>query len=879
MQFDILSTSVSYLIYYRFCIILYSIVFEFFISEKMKRNYPSGAQKRKLVEEKQQRNSEDCSKISKLTSFFKPVSSEATTSAATSQTDGVSNIELFPSSATNIISEQFDVSEPAIDVSLPRCSQDIVQEFVQEMEHSCSPNNNRSKDPGLWTDLNAADVAYWLDHGPVDCQNKSGLFEKSCRTYPKGKGVKSRYCSKSYFLGVKPNGEKYPRDWLLYSPAIGSVYCFVCKLFPNKSAPTRFGTDGFCDWKNSVLIEQHEHCPTHQDSQLTYLCRRQGLGLTHQLEEQIKRERDYWQHLLQRIAAVIRTLAERGLAFRGSDDKFGSLHNGNYMGLLELVSEFDSFLASHISKYGNGGKGSVSYLSKTICDEVIKIMSDKVHTTIMDEIRSAGYFSLSIDSTPDLSHVDQLSIILRYVSPVDGKPVERFATFLTLESHTGEQMSIKVLNYLCEKCKLDFSKCRGQSYDNAANMSGCYQGMQQKILEENKFAVFIPCAGHSLNLVGRSAVDSCPIAVNFYLTVQQLYNFFSISTHRWGVLKEKIGHEEVLKSLSKTRWEAHAKSTSAIMKSYRNIVEALDCIAEDQTQKGETRREAENLANKMEELEFVFMLTMWDEILKHFHHTSKSIQAQELNLKVCGDLYQSLGDHLRNLRNEFERFEGIAKGILPTTDYKRSLSRKQIRKKQPNDGSAEEVEFNARDHFRFTTYYPIIDTLQTQLQRRAEVYRNVGNKFSFLSDLNLSADQYSQYSQKLVAEYPEDLDMNLCGELKQFHCYVRAKFPDGEKKLSLAELQQILVNDEIQNAFLNVEIALRIFLTLMITNCTAERSFSQLKRIKNHLRTTLGQDKLESLSLLCIEADILRKISFHEVLKEFAMVKTRKKMF
>ena len=96
--------------------------------------------------------------------------------------------------------------------------------------------------------------------------------------------------------------------------------------------------------------------------------------------------------------------------------------------------------------------------------------------------------------------------------------------------------------------------------------------------------------------------------------------------------------------------------------------------------------------------------------------------------------------------------------------------------------------------------------------------------------------------------------------------------------LSLDELHQILVNDGIQNAFLNVEIALKIVLTLMITNCTAERSFSQLKRLKNHLRTILGQDKLESLSLLCIEADILRKISFDEVLKEFAKVEARKKM-
>ena len=114
---------------------------------------------------------------------------------------------------------------------------------------------------------------------------------------------------------------------------------------------------------------------------------------------------------------------------------------------------------------------------------------------------------------------------------MDGKAVERYVTFLPLESHTGEQMSLIVLDYLCEECKLDISKCRGQSYDNAANMSGCYEGMQKKILEVNKFAVFIPCAGHSLNLVGRSAVDCVPIAVNFFSMVQQIYNFFSISTH------------------------------------------------------------------------------------------------------------------------------------------------------------------------------------------------------------------------------------------------------------------------------------------------------------------------------------------------------------
>ncbi|KAG6934570.1 zinc finger MYM-type containing 1, partial [Chelydra serpentina] len=257
--------------------------------------------------------------------------------------------------------------------------------------------------------------------------------------------------------------------------------------------------DGFSDWQNTVLIEQHENSTTHRDSILTYLNRRQGFGLTQKLEKQIKGEREYWQHVLQHVIAVVQTLAERGLPFRGSNDTFGSLQNGNVLGLLELVAQFDPFLAGHSSKYGNAGKGNPSYLSKTLCDELIGLLSDNVRSAIVDEIGTAGYFSLSVDSTSDLSHIDQLRIVLRYVSLTDGKPVERCITFLNLKSHTAEEMATQVMHYLWQVCKVDFSKYRGQSYDNAANMSGCYQGMQKKLLEQNKYAIFIPCAAHSLS--------------------------------------------------------------------------------------------------------------------------------------------------------------------------------------------------------------------------------------------------------------------------------------------------------------------------------------------------------------------------------------------
>ncbi|XP_037775528.1 uncharacterized protein LOC119572492 [Penaeus monodon] len=289
----------------------------------------------------------------------------------------------------------------------------------------------------------------------------------------------------------------------------------------------------------------------------------------------IQAEKEYWKQVLHRCV-VIKTLSERGLAFRGDSEIIGSPNNGNYLGLLELIAKFDLFLSNHIENYGNKGTGSTSYLSKNICDELILLMGKHVLQSILDEIKQAGYFSLSVDSTPDLSHVDQLTIILRYVSPQTGVPVERFITFLKLEEHTSLFMANLVVDYLVNKCGIDFSKCRGQSYDNAANMSGKYNGMQTHILKQNKYAIFVACDGHSLNLIGRAAADCCLEVIIFFGIIQEIYNFFSSSTKRWAVLTCCLEPgASVTKTLSETRWEAHATAVSAVKENSESTEEAL----------------------------------------------------------------------------------------------------------------------------------------------------------------------------------------------------------------------------------------------------------------------------------------------------------------
>ena len=96
-------------------------------------------------------------------------------------------------------------------------------------------------------------------------------------------------------------------------------------------------------------------------------------------------------------------------------------------------------------------------------------MGKKVLHVILEDIRKAKYFSISIDSTPDLAKIDQLTIIICFVD-LNGTPFERFLSFIPITSHSGRSLADIFLLFCKDHC-INFYNCRGQSYDNASIMS------------------------------------------------------------------------------------------------------------------------------------------------------------------------------------------------------------------------------------------------------------------------------------------------------------------------------------------------------------------------------------------------------------------------
>ena len=125
-------------------------------------------------------------------------------------------------------------------------------------------------------------------------------------------------------------------------------------------------------------------------------------------------------------------------------------------------------------------KVNAPYLSKIVYEELIEIMGKYVQDDIVNQINNLDtkYYSITVDSIPDLTHVDQLVIVVPYC--YNGKPCERFLRFLPIEKHSSMTLFNKIQQVLGEH-KLSLQNIHGQPCDNASSMKGSEKGLQALI--------------------------------------------------------------------------------------------------------------------------------------------------------------------------------------------------------------------------------------------------------------------------------------------------------------------------------------------------------------------------------------------------------------
>ena len=201
--------------------------------------------------------------------------------------------------------------------------------------------------------------------------------------------------------------------------------------------------------------------------------------------------------------------------------------------------------------------------------------------------------------------------------------MERFLAFVDIEKHEGKYL-FETLKSFLDEIGIKLEDCRGQTYDNASNMSGTYSGVQARFHQVNHLAEWVPCAAHSLNLVGTAAAESCTDAVRFFGIVQRLYTFLSASPQVVETVREPT---ETVKSLSETRWYVRADAMKALASKYKVIQNSVDAIARTSTQPPLVVLEAKSLVSKLSSLNIVLMCFVWNSIMDTLNRINKALQA------------------------------------------------------------------------------------------------------------------------------------------------------------------------------------------------------------------------------------------------------------
>lgn len=731
-------------------------------------------------------------------------------------------------------------------------------------------------DPRSWPQIDDKVRCFLIERGPEQGKNCDFRFSMT---------DDGRTFSADWFQKTLSNNEKIERKWLIYSKNAKSIFCFPCLLFGTKE--TIF-SKGFRDWKHlNPRIGEHENSAEHRKCYVTWkemeMRLIKGKTLDDELQRGISAEKEKWRYILKVIIDVVLFCAKNNLALRGGVEKIGHRKSGIFLSTVELLAKHNLQMKEHVSSIT---KGSLSYFSPTIQNEVISALGSAVKNKIMAKILQAKYYSISFDCTPDISHQEQMSEIVRYVDTNNGKCTveESFLAFIKTDEKTGSGLTDEIVNKL-SKDGLILSDCRGQSYDNGANMAGKYQGVQARILQLNEHARFLPCSAHSLNLVGVHASCVTPEMTTFFGTVQNIFNYFSGSIERWQALSNL---KLTLKGHSDTRWSSKYHSIHSLHTQLPQIIKILHTIGEGSDERRKYTADSVSSAKsilKMINFEFICLLVIWDHILRSIDNVNRILQEKTVSIEVASKHLQGLVDFLNDFRkNQIELCIDSARNLANELSIEPEFSEKRKRKVKTM------FDERAKDNAAIMTplqkfkiqLYCVLDTLIQQMGWRFQSLAAVAYDFGFLIGLSLhetSTEELKKSAADLALKYKDDLNANeLCLEIESYKHQIKSLLPDLKNADYIALLN---CHEEygLVTSYPNIGIALRLALTLPVTSASCERSLSKLKLIKNYLRSQIGQERLSNLAILSIEYDIAKSIDVDHTIDKLASEKARKVNF